>query len=436
MNGGIKMEERILAKRSLGEGHWDRKLKNNLVSLSNADTYEEAKHEWIATGNVWHRTHINQTRPSWVNEHAGKCLCGHKVVYHFHIKNTENGNEECVGSEHIGSYLILREIKERLNLSDGEVTEEMIQEWIDVRVQSMIKTAWWHTNGEHFTEMFDKIKEADLRINSKRKNMYWCHTDSKYKYGLQILKRGSGTFGDDDYQMSSIVWRWNHPENSRRQIDGRGYPNDKLWADLVLFSVMYDMKYKAQLEAEDARLEERTRKQHEYIEQQRTRRQQQEAERIERQRQYEIRRQQQQEEFEANEKIRKAKLRITDRDKFADEKKQLDDFSQFNNQEVEEFKNMCDYYGIPTYDGSFPISVWESTFLLDIRTRLSRGSELSNNQLQTLKKICVGEKATEKQINYLNGLGYEEDTSTLSKRMASALITAKNQYDVFEIVRD
>ena len=426
----------IKFKRSLGNGHWDKKLKDNLVALSNADNYDEAKHEWIATGKVWHRTHDNQERPTWVNEHAGKCLCGHRVVYHFHIKNTENGNEDCVGSEHIGSYLILREIKERTGLKNSEITDEMIQEWINTRTQSMIATAWWHENGEHFTQMFDKIKEADLRINSKRKNMYWCHTTKKYKYSLQILKKGFGKFGDDDYQMSSIVWRWNHPENSRRQIDSRGYPNDKLWADLVLFSVMYDMKYKAQLEAEDARLEERTRKQHEYIEQQRIRREQREAERIERQRQYEIRRQQQQEEFEANEKIRKAKLRITDRDKFADEKKQLDDFSQFNNQEVEEFKNMCDYYGIPAYDGSFPISVWESTFLLDIRTRLSRGSELSSSQLQTLKKICVSEKATEKQIKYLSDLGYEEDTSTLSKRMASALITAKKQYDVFEIVRD
>ena len=430
------MEEKILAKRSLGEGHWDKKLKNNLVALSNADTYDEAKHEWIATGNVWHRTHINESRPTWVNEHAGKCLCGHRVVYHFHIKNTENDNEDCVGSEHIGSYLILREIKERLKLSDGEVTEEMIQQWIDVRVQSMIKTAWWHTNGEHFTEMFDKIKEADLRINSKRKDIYWCHNTEKYKYRLQILKRGSGNFGEGDYQMSSIVWRWNHPENSRGQIDGRGYPNDKLWADLVLFSVMYDMKYKAQLEAEDARLEERTRKQLEVFERQRQQRELREEERLERNRQYEIRQQQQQEEFEANEKIRKAKLRISDRDKFADEKKQLDDLSQFNNQEVEEFNNMCDYYGIPVYDGSFPISVWESTFLLDIRTRLSRGIELSNAQLLTLKKICTGEKATEKQLSYLSSLGYEEDTSTLSKRMASALITAKNQYDVFDIVRD
>ena len=429
------MEERILAKRSLGEGHWDRKLKIRLVELSNADTYEEAKHEWIATGRIWWSGN-NNARPEWVHDHAGKCLCGHNVVYHFHIKNTENDNEECVGSDHIGSYLILREIKERLNLSEAEVTEEMIQIWIDVRVQSMIKTAWWHTNGEHFTEMFDKIKEADLRINSKSKDIYWCHRDKKYKYSLKILKRGSGTFGDDGYQMSSIVWRWNHPENGRRQIDGRGYPNDKLWADLVLFSVLYDMQYKAQLEAEDVRLAERTSKQLMAFERQKLQKQQMHEERLERNKQYEIRRQQQQEEYEANEKIRKAKLRISDRDKFADEKKQLDDFSQFNNQEVEEFKNMCDYYGIPTYDGSFPISIWESTFLLDIRTRLARGQELSSSQLLTLKKICVGEKATGKQISYLVSLGYEEDTSILSKRMASALITAKNQYDVFEIVRD
>jgi len=430
------MEEKILAKRSLGEGHWDIKLKNNLIALSNADTYEEAKHEWIATGKMWWRAFGNVKRPDWVHDHAGKCLCGHNVVYHFHIKNTENNNEECVGSEHIGSYLILREIKERLKLSDGEVTEEMIQHWIDVRVQSMIKTAWWHTNGEHFTEMFDKVKEADLRINSKRKDTYWCYTDKKYKYSLSLMKKGSGGFGESNYQMSSIVCRWNHPENTRKQIDGRGYPNDKLWADLILFSTLYDMKYKAQLEAEDVRLEERTNKQLEYQDNQRLQRELRERERIERRQQDITRRQEQQIEYEANEKIRKAKLRISDRDKFADEKKQLDDYSQFNNQEIEEFRNMCDYYGIPEYDGSFPISVWESTYLLDIRTCLARGSELSSNQLQTLKKICVGGPATEKQISYLDGLGYEEDTSSLSKRMASALITAKNNYDVFDIVRD
>ena len=122
--------EIIRAKRSLGDGHWDRKLMANMVALSNADNYEEAKHEWIATGDVWWSGNSNE-RPSWVNDHAGKCLCGHRVVYHFKILNTENGNEECVGSEHIGSYLILREIKQRTGLTDAEITDEMIQEWIN-----------------------------------------------------------------------------------------------------------------------------------------------------------------------------------------------------------------------------------------------------------------------------------------------------------------
>ena len=92
--------EIIRAKRGLGDGHWDRKLMANMVELSNADNYEEAKEEWIATGEVWHRRPdtLNEEVPSWVNDHEGKCLCGHRVVYHFKIRNTENGNEECVGS--------------------------------------------------------------------------------------------------------------------------------------------------------------------------------------------------------------------------------------------------------------------------------------------------------------------------------------------------
>jgi len=40
-------------KRELGDGRWDVKLKGEMVRLSKADNYAEAKHEWIATGNVW-----------------------------------------------------------------------------------------------------------------------------------------------------------------------------------------------------------------------------------------------------------------------------------------------------------------------------------------------------------------------------------------------
>lgn len=439
MNGGIKMETEIIrAKRSLGDGHWDKKLIANMVELSNADNYEEAKLEWIATGDVWWSGNSNE-RPSWVNEHAGKCLCGHRVVYHFKILNTENGNEECVGSEHIGSYLILREIKERTGLKESEITDEMIQQWINERTQSMIQTAWWHTNGEHFTQMFDKIKEADLRINVKSKNQYWCFDDKKYKIRSRMLKRGSGKLGEENYQMSSIVWRWNHPHNSKNQSTTRGYPNDKLWADLNYFSVMYDVEHKARVEAEDARLDKATKKQHERMERQEQERlerqerqrlrdlewEKQRAERLKLQRQQEVERQE-------REKVRQAELKISNGDKFSQERELLNDLSMFNNAEVSEFTNMCDYYGLPVFDGNFPISIWESSFLIDIRRRMASGNELSVNQLKTLKNICSGEPATIKQKEYLTNLGYDGEFDNITKRKASIMITNKKQYDTFE----
>ena len=424
----------IKFKRSLGDGHWDRKLMANMVELSNADNYEEAKEEWIATGEVWYRRHdtLDEEIPSWVNEHAGKCLCGHRVVYHFKIRNTENGNEECVGSEHIGSYLILREIKERTGLQDSEITDEMIQQWINEKTQSMIATAWWDKNGAHFTEMFDKIKEADLRINVKSKEQYWCWTDKKYKIRSRMLKRGSGKLGEEDYQMSSIVWRWNHPNNPKNQQTTRGYPNDKLWADLNYFSVMYDVQHKATLEAEDARLDKATKQQHERIaRQQREREQRQEQARL-RAEQWEKDRAEREAKREQEEKERKENLLITNTERYAQERQKLNDLSMFNNTEVTEFKNMCDYYGLPVFDGNFPISIWESSFLLDIRRRMAYGNELTPNQLQTLKNICSNEPLTGKQELYLKNLGYEGSFDGITKRKASIMITNKKQYDTFE----
>ena len=426
--------DRINVKRSLGDGHWDRKLIANMVALSNADNYEEAKEEWIATGEVWHRRPdtLDEEIPSWVNEHAGKCLCGHRVVYHFKIRNTENGNEECVGSEHIGSYLILREIKERTGLQDSEITDEMIQQWINEKTQSMIATAWWDKNGAHFTEMFDKIKEADLRINVKSKEQYWCWTDKKYKIRSRMLKRGSGKLGEEDYQMSSIVWRWNHPNNPKNQQTTRGYPNDKLWADLNYFSVMYDVQHKATLEAEDARLDKATKQQHERIaRQQREREQRQEQARL-RAEQWEKDRAEREAKREQEEKERKENLLITNTERYAQERQKLNDLSMFNNTEVTEFKNMCDYYGLPVFDGNFPISIWESSFLLDIRRRMAYGNELTPNQLQTLKNICSNEPLTGKQELYLKNLGYEGSFDGITKRKASIMITNKKQYDTFE----
>jgi len=303
----------------------------------------------------------------------------------------------------------------------------------------MIQTAWWHANGEHFTQMFDRIKEADLRINVKDKFEQWSFDDEKYKIKSRMLKRGKGKLGEENYQMSSIVWRWNHPHNPKNQSTTRGYPNDKLWADLNYFSVMYDVEHKARIEREDARLQTRTNQQREYMERQkqqreqraeqaRLRQEQQALERAERDKLYE----QQRIEALERQKVRQAELKISNGDKFSQERETLNDLSMFNSAETQEFKDMCDYYGLPVFDGNFPISIWESSFLIDIRRKMASGNELSVNQLNTLKNICSGEPATLKQKKYLTSLGYEGEFDNITKRKASIMITNKKQYNTFE----
>ncbi len=68
----MKMENKyITAKRELGNGRWDRKLRENMVNLSLADNYDDAKHEWIATGAVWWQG-IGTHRPDWALNHPNK----------------------------------------------------------------------------------------------------------------------------------------------------------------------------------------------------------------------------------------------------------------------------------------------------------------------------------------------------------------------------
>ena len=66
---------RIIPKRALGEGRWDRVLKQKMVELSVSDDYDVAKHEWIATGKVWW-DEVGSSEPGYTNGHPYYCLCG------------------------------------------------------------------------------------------------------------------------------------------------------------------------------------------------------------------------------------------------------------------------------------------------------------------------------------------------------------------------
>ena len=428
--------ESIVAKRELGNGRWDKALKRNMVALSVADNYDDAKEEWIATGEVWWAG--NEEIPEWVSNSQmgeGKCLCGHIVVYHFQIVNTENGVVECVGSDHINTYLIMRAIAEDEGISIDAITDEKIQEWIDVRTKSMKAEAWWKANGAGFEMMFDSVKEMDLHFNVHTLDKTYYNTELQwYENETRIRKRAEGQFGTPEYKMASIVWRWNHPDNPKAQINTTGYPNDNLMKDLSLFYVMqsqYLTRFndaKARKERRIAELAEQKRLREERRERERIEREEREAERL---RIYNLPENVEKRRLEAieQERIRREHQEMLRIERLEREKREQARLIQEQMEQEEtlasnnaEFENMCGYYGIPVFDETMAGNDWEREFLASIKSQLLNGKTMTDRQITTLRRVLTQDKATEKQINYLRSLGFEGETSTLTKMQASKLI--------------
>ena len=254
---GVEIE--IQPMRKLGEGRWDKILKEEIVSLSEADNYEDAKEEWKATGNCWwgKANDERRTPPSWMQgQHIGHCLCGHVVYYHFEIENMQTGVKKIVGSDHIHAFMIIRAVAEELGLDINAVTERQIKQWLAVRVRGMINDAWWYNNGDEFEEIFNEVKELDLRINVtvQGDKKYWDRELRQFRPVVHIRKRGNGS--GVRRNIASIVWRWNHPKNYNNQKEKRGWPNKKLWNDMNLFSARLE-DHIAQTEKMDAKIEKR-----------------------------------------------------------------------------------------------------------------------------------------------------------------------------------
>ncbi len=428
------MAETIVAKRELGNGRWDRALKRNMTELSVADNYEDAKHEWIATGEVWWSG--NEAMPDWVRNSKmgyGKCLCGHIVVYHFQITNTENGIVECVGSDHINTYLIMRAIAEDEDRPIETITDAQIQEWIDVRVKSMKAEAWWKANGEAFEMMFNAIKEIDLRYNVHITGEYYDQKTQWYQKKTKLRKRGEGRYASDNYKMASIVWRWNHPDNPKAQINTTGFPNDNLMKDLSLLFLTKDNLI-AKMEKEKSRREERIRKLEEKRERERIRKEErrarERAEEAERLRIYNLPENVEKRRLEAEQRERDRIAREAEQKRLFEERqerrRQAEIAKQVQNEEIlrdnnDKFENLCGYYDIPIFDETFAQNDWERNFLADIKKQLLKDKPMSTNQLQTLRRIMDIDLATAKQVKYLESLGVY-NAHTYTKREASKKI--------------
>ena len=364
----------VAAKRGLGEGRWDKILKRKLVELSVADNYDEAKEEWKATGKCWWRSFSNRNKPvpDWVVPHMGHCLCGHEVRFHFQIENTSNGTIEAVGSDHITSYLILREIAERTGVSVDNITEKMIKEWIDVRVKAMKAEAWWEENGELFERDFNNVKDLDLRINVQELGKkYFDKVLKMYRPQTRIRKRAKGMFGTPEYEMASVVWRWNHPDNKKNQQTVHGIPNERLIGDIAWFLIHIE-KHKARVVEMD--------------------------------------------EFEATRKKELLENDIKFKDAVISSVKE--------EKEDHEFSRLCDSYGVRYFDRSYASNKWEEDFIKSCRRIMIRGNRLSAAQSQTLVDIVNRhfEPATDNQTAYLRRLNFEGDYALLTKKTASIFI--------------
>jgi hypothetical protein len=342
------------------------RLTRPLLALSNAADYEDAKHEWRTTGEVWdgdytlpdeHRT-----------KHPGQCLCGKTIRWHFEIENTENGNIDIVGSDCIHHWMVLRHLTEVEGLDPSEVTEERIQEWIELNVNKLKKNAWFRMHGKMFEDIWKAVADIDLRVNVKVVNQYWDYVTERHEPKFILRRRARGKPGDKHYRMASIVWRWNHPDNPKNQQTKYGFPNDRLWVDMLMFN---------------ARLEEVINN-IDNLEQSRATRIEQVEER---------------------------------KNLSAEMRDEIDD---------EEFANNCSYYGIEPFNVNQGKNSWEIKFLKDVRVVITDSSkELSNRQTDTLRKILMGSDrpATEKQKNYMKKLKIDIPDN-LTVQEASRLIDA------------
>lgn len=376
------MEEIIEAKRDLGEGRWDKILKRKMVELSFADTYEEAKDEWETTGKVYKHTHYGQ-EPDWVTDtgHLGYCLCGRNIAYHFQVENTVTGVKDVVGSDHIGSYLIIRQIMKDANLRQEDITDAMVEDWLKVRIQTMKSDAWWEENGEHFNEMFTAIQQLDARINVKDKLLHRSQVIGYYTHS-NLMTRAKGKFGDYGYQMASIVWRWNHADNSKNQVTKYGYPNDRLWADLNLFYALREV-HQATVDNEDKDIQIQQRFYNES--------KKRESERAER---FREKRRLENLAWEAGreERERLATIRENERKilQAANSKRRREKAKELFEKKSEQFLMMCDYYNMPSEIDTNDLSNHELYSITVIKAMIEEGRILQSSHLMTLKRILGG----------------------------------------------
>ena len=191
--------------------------------------------------------------------------------------------------------------------------------------------------------------------------------------------------------MASIVWRWNHPDNSRNQQGKKGYPNEKLMNDLTLFYAMVEL-HKATVSKEDEEIAARLAEVDLMRKEQAERAMKATEEGAERLAQY------------------NAKQKVVQSVREAERQAK--------------FEEKCAYYDLPVFSEDDADNDWERKFIGSVTSWIVTGKEPTEKQVATLRKILdktskEAEPATTAQCNYLRNLGFDGDFATLNKKSAS-----------------
>jgi hypothetical protein len=304
--------------------------------------------------------------------------------WHFEIENTETDELQILGSSCIENWMVLRHLTEMVEGFKGvdinTITDETIQEWLDSAI-NIIKAEWWFKeNGSLWDIMYDSVAEIDLRTNVYVTGKYYDSKTKRHEDKTKIRKRASGKPGDFNYQMASVIWRWNHPDNKRNQQEKFGFPQDKLWEDICILFGRVKAESK-RITQEDAERETRIT----YIEENDTR------------------------------KRIAASLRRENRE----------------NVNAVTFEQNCEFYDIPLFTVEDASNDWEVRFLRDMRTRITNDITPSDRQMEILRGILLNEepKASAKQVKYLRSLGVSDVPDGLTKADASRMIDEARQND-------
>ena len=269
--------------------------------------------------------------------------------------------------------MVLRHLTEVKGMDIADVTDETIEHFLATAVNE-IKAEWWfEQHGKIWNMMYDAVAEIDLRTNiNPTKKKTWDSETRRYETVTTIRKRAKGKPNDPDYQMASVIWRWNHPDNPKNQQEKYGFPQDRLFEDVCILWSRVNME-KERIKLEDEERENRI----------------------------------------ASLKAKEIASRLRANERIAVEN--------------EIFAQNCDFYDLPSFDPKNDSSNdWELKFLIDMKAKIVNDRQLSEKQLSTLKGIVSGEgpEATYRQIQYLKKLGVTSVAGRITKKEASDLIGA------------